>query len=107
MAGFSTLTITSGTTSTGSIMIPEDHALTSVKVPSDFTGATIAVHGSHDDADWKAVSKDGAAFTIPGTVSLTQQVNPLVTFGLKSIKLVSASSEGGNRVLEISISKVI
>lgn len=107
MTDYATLTVTSGTTSTGAIALPPGHALTNIEFPATFTGATVAIHGCIDGTNFRAIYMDGAAQTVTVGASQAHSINPRVTYGYKEVKLVSASSEAGTRTILAKIEKVI
>lgn len=107
MASYSTFTIANGGTTSNALLLGKERALLSIQFPAAFTGATVAVHGSIDGTNYKALYMDGSAVSVTVTVSTTHQINPRATYGLHSVKLVSAGAEGAERTILAAIDRVI
>ena len=103
---YQTVTIANGTTTSNAIVIPDGYALISLSIPT-MTGTTIALQGSYDNTTWQPIYMDNTAQTITVVASSKQSINPRATLGFTSVKLVSGSSEGADRLIKVAIVRVV
>lgn len=107
MASFGSVSIANGETASTTLAIPNDCAVVSIQTPAALTSTAITLQGSQDGTNYGDVYVDGAVYTITVTTSKVYQISPRVTLGLKSIKLVAGSAEGGARTILVSTAEVV
>lgn len=107
MASYSTFTIAGSATTSNALLLGGRLALTQIEFPSGFTGTNVAIYGSVDGTNYRAVYMDGTAQTITYGASQTHSINPRVTYGLHSVKLVSNGTEAAVRTILAITERVI
>lgn len=101
-----TTTIASGATKSGAVEDLKGYRLAGIQMPSDFTGTTLSFEAAAGPSDSYQAIEDGAGTAVELTVSGgeyilldEQDVENLV--GPWGIKLVSGSSEGADREIQL------
>tara|TARA_R110000796_G_scaffold65782_1_gene151775 strand:+ start:3373 stop:3729 length:357 start_codon:yes stop_codon:yes gene_type:complete len=95
-----TLTIASGATTSSSLDL-RAKGLVGFLMPATFTGTTMTFTGSMDDSTFTALyNADNTAFSITVAVARRYCLNPADFLGVRYVRFVSGSSEGGARTIE-------
>jgi len=96
----------SGTTS--GIVDCEGYSVVAIRWPAAFTGATATVQNAHDRDGTYLTVDDGAGTDLSLTVTASRQskISADTTIGWQFIKLVSASSEGEERTIEVVLKAI-
>ena len=92
MSGANFTIAASGSTS-GSIQIDENQALTAILFPAAMTGTAVDVHGSNDNVTFAPIYNEGVKLTVGFVASSWHQIAPAKTFGFRWFKVVSNGTE--------------
>ena len=106
MSSFGSVTISNGGTTSTALQLPNDCAVVSIQTPATLTSTALTVQGSQDGSTFGDIYLDGVVLTLSVTTSKVYQLSPRSTIGLKAIKLVGGSAEGGDRTILVSTAKV-
>lgn len=107
MASFGSVTIALNDTVSSAITIPNNCAVVSIQTPAALTGTALTIQGSQDGTNFGDVYVDGTVQTLTVTTSKVYQISPLVTLGLKELRLVSGSTELAARSILVSTATVV
>lgn len=97
-----TATIANGQTASGAVDM-NTHALCGMFIPSSFTGTTITFQTALTLAGTYVSVRDGAGSALSKTVAQGQYIplDPADFAGIRFLKIVSGSAEGGERVVTL------
>lgn len=96
-------TIANGQTTSGEVDTRGLHVI-GIQFPAAFTGASISLQRATNSGGTFAAVRDinnAGAFTVPATAGAYVPLDPVVTLGLQYVKIVSASQEGDQRLVEL------
>lgn len=99
-----TATIANG--ATVSAAIPTNgFALVGIQLPAAFTGTTVTFQGSVDGTTYQVIKSTTSGSSLSYTVAqgTYAAIDPIPFYGLKFIKLVSGSAEGGARTFSVAL----
>lgn len=96
----------SGSTS-GSIQIDENQALTAILFPAAMTGTAVDVHGSNDNVTFAPIYNDGVKLTVTFVASSWHQIAPAKTFGFRWFKVVSNGTEASAATIKGNATRVL
>jgi len=99
-------TIPINQTSTEAFSINSDQANLCIEFPAQMTGTVLALHGTIDGTNYRAMYSEGVAITVPVVASTIHTISAVKTYGIKSFKLVSNASEVAARTLLVSVGRV-
>jgi len=74
-------------------------------MPGTFTGTSVSFQGSFDGSAYQAVNISGAAYAETVAASKDVALDPSMFAGLRFIKVVSGSAEGGARSVGVVMRK--
>lgn len=80
-------------------------SLVGIQLPATFTGTTITFQGSVDGTTYQVIKSTTSGTSLSYTVAQATYVaiDPTPFYGLKYIKLVSGSTEGGARSFSVAL----
>lgn len=94
------------TASVGTIVDLHGYKLLAVRFPSTFTGATVTIQTSYDSTNFKTVQYDGADVSLTASDGKQCGIKPVeVNQLLRYIRIVSATAEADDRVIEIVVGR--
>lgn len=96
---YNTVTIASSGTTSGAIDL-QGLVLCQIQMPAAFTGTSITFQSSHDGTTYQALY-DTSGNQLAVTVSTDRYINiaPTDFAGCRYLKIVSGSTEGGDRII--------
>ncbi len=95
------VTILSGATTSDALNM-EGEQLVAIEIPGAFTGTAITFTVATQGADYNAVYDTlGVQYSVTVAANRYIPIPPYIFCGVKYIKLVSGSSEGGNRTIYV------
>lgn len=99
--GSATATIANGQTVGAAFYVGAKVPL-NLQMPSAFTGASVSFQGSPDGVTYQAINIGGSAYTevVAASKNVDLDGNALAAFPF--LKIVSASAEGGDRVIIVA-----
>ena len=102
-----TATIANGATTSGVVELGAS-AVLGIEMPAAFTGTALAIHGASASGGTYAPLRDsgGTALSITTAAGYRHYIDPLITAGWAYIKVVSGSTEGGSRVITLTVRPV-
>jgi hypothetical protein len=101
-----TVTIASGATTSGAVDLL-GMVLVGIIMPSAFTGTSITFQASPDNSTFTAVyNSAGTQLTATVSTSRTILFSPGDFVGVRNLKLVSGSTEGGSRIITLILRKL-
>lgn len=100
--------IASGGTTSGAIELEGSATLLGIRLPAALTGTAITLTESTSlTGTYQAVyDNTGTQLTFVVAASRTVMIDPSYTIGLKFVKLVSGSSEGADRTIQLIIKEL-
>lgn len=95
------VTITGGSTTSG-VFTTQGLGLVGLAMPATFTGTTMSFQGSDDGSNYLALyNVSGTALSITVAASRLILFSPGDLVGVQFLKLVSGSTEGSDRVIQV------
>lgn len=100
--------IANGATTSGAIELEGGATIVGIRLPSAFTGTSITLtESTSTTGTFQAVyDNTGTQITFTVAASRTVLIDPSYTLGLRFIKLVSGSSEGADRTIQVIIKEL-
>ena len=101
-ANYIDATIANAATTSGAINL-EGKKLVGIEIPASFTGATVSFTQCRSEGGTyiPVYNDDGSLYSVTATDAAYVRVNPAVFAGCAFIKVVSASSESGEKVVTV------
>lgn len=78
------------------------HTLCGFSIPSAFTGTAITFQASLDGTTYQQLYNGGSAYSVTVAADKYVTVDPSVFAGVRYVKLVSGSAEGGARTITLA-----
>jgi len=99
--------ISSGGTTSGAIELEGGATLVGIRMPSAFTGTAMTfTESTSTTGTFQAVYDSAGQISLTVAASRTIMIDPARTRGLRFIKLVSGSSEGADRTIQVIIKEL-
>lgn len=93
----------SGTT-TATITIPDGKRVVGLVTPSTFTGTTLTFKAAYStSATPQSVYNEGSAYSVACSTDRFIAVNPNVFLGAVTLQIVSSSTEGAERTIQVIV----
>jgi hypothetical protein len=98
-----TATIPLAGTTSGFVTMPTTQYALGIITPAALTGASFTFEGSIDAVTFRPLYNEGTLYSVTVAASRYIALNPSVMQSVKHLKIVSGSSEGALRVIQIVI----
>lgn len=99
-----TVTIANGATTSTAYTLPANKRLVAIQTPSALTSTAITFEQSSDDGvTYQPVYNESSAYSITTSTSRYHRVNGEVFDGVRVVRLIGGSTEGGARTITLLI----
>ena len=95
------VTISSGGTVSSALELGVGRTVLALVTPSALTGTALSFQASVDGSTYNTVTDEGSAYSVTAAASRFISIKAGLLAGARYIKVVSGSSEGADRTIEV------